>query len=373
MAIIEEEFLELTKGLDIKSFWKKNDLCWICSTSKPRAPVSFSPDDHWLFSFLNVKDTISYYKDKTYRNRLHKEANTILNEYIGKKFFNEDTLENSPKRIENLFNCEFKYTENSTPWLVPATSKPEEFKEILDKAEKTEIEKWAITEEFKKEWELNKKNNKPLPKLGTGSRGPATIMTSVLSPETFFYWTFDYPELLIRFREILTNKMIELNKFLRKFSNNNEKGWWITDDNCALFNPELYEIYCMPVLKKVLSVFAPKKSRRYQHSDSSMAHLLDHQKRLGINAVNYGPDIDVKLIREKMKDAWIQGHTPPLLLLNGKPEEIENRIYQDFIKAGLTGRMEISTAGSLAAGTGVGRMRFFMLCVQKLCKYRVKK
>ena len=37
--------------------------------------------------------------------------------------------------------------------------------------------------------------------------------------------------------------------------------------------------------------------------------------------------------------------------------------------AGASGGLNVTTAGSLAAGTGVGRMRWFMLVVQEDCRY----
>jgi hypothetical protein len=100
-----------------------------------------------------------------------------------------------------------------------------------------------------------------------------------------------------------------------------------------------------------------------------MGHLLDFQRELGINAVNYGPEVDAALIREKMPDALIKGQMPPMLLRNGTPAEIRQRVIDDFGKAGASGKLEVTTAGSLAAGTGVGRMRWFMQCVQDCTRY----
>ena len=85
--------------------------------------------------------------------------------------------------------------------------------------------------------------------------------------------------------------------------------------------------------------------------------------------MNYGPEIDVALIRARMPGAYIYGHVPPLLLRNGSPDEIRARVAADFGKAGAGGGLEVTTAGSLAAGTGVGRMRWLMLCVQEQCRY----
>ncbi len=163
--------------------------------------------------------------------------------------------------------------------------------------------------------------------------------------------------------------MVEFNQALRAFSGNHEPGWWITDDNSALFSPKLYATYCVPVLERVLEAMAPGDAVRYQHSDSAMGHLIPQQRALGINEVNYGPTVDAGLIREQMPDVWIRGQVPPFLVRNGSPDAIQAHIVDDYRKAGASGGLEITTAGSLAAGTGVGRMRWFLQCVQQTCRY----
>jgi uroporphyrinogen decarboxylase len=369
MFHLEPEFMDLTPHLDIHAFWAENDLCQAFSPNKPRCCLSFSPDDHWLFDFLPVESTLRYYNDKAYRDTLHRQANLILFAQVGRTYFDEDTWINSPRRIENLFGCEFTYIEGGTPWFVPVTEDPVEFERVLDRAEYTDLKSWALPEPFLEEWEIRKRGGQTLPLLGTGSRGPATVMTSILHPETFFYWIFDYPELIRRFRDLLAQKMVQLNRILRQFSTNNEPGWWITDDNCALFNRHLYAEYCVPILDQVLNTFAPAGSTRYQHSDSAMGHLLDQQHRLGINSVNYGPSVDAGLIRTRLPSAWIHGQLPPLLLRNGTPTEIQIRVLSDYEKAAESGGLNITTAGSLAAGTGLGRMRWLMQIVQDFCRY----
>jgi len=369
MPIIEQEFMELTQSLDVDAFWEENARCHAFTTDKPRCALGFSPDDHWIFEFMDVPSTLRYYQDTAYRNALHREVNAVTQEYVGRAFFNEDTWENEPRRIENLFDCYFTYHEGGTPWLTPGTDDPAEFAAILDKAETTDVRAWALPEAYLAEWEARQAAGKPLPKLGTGSRGPATIMTSVLNPETVFYWIYDHPDLMRRFRDILAEKMVAFNTVLRDFSGNDAPGWWITDDNCTLFNKKLYHEYCFPVLQRVLEVMAPGDARRYQHSDSAMGHLLDMQYELGIRVVNYGPTVDAALIREKMPDAYICGQLPPMVLRNGSPEEIRQHVISDFQKAGATGGLEIATAGSLAAGTGIGRMRWLMQVVQEACRY----
>jgi uroporphyrinogen decarboxylase len=369
MPIIEPEFMALTKALDVQAFWEENEQCWGLTRDKPRCALLFSPDDHWLFEFMAVPSTLRYYQDKAYRDDLHCQTNAVTREVVGRTFFEEDSWQHQPHRIENLFDCFFTYTEGATPWLTPATDDPDEFARILDKAEATDVAAWALPPAYLEEWEARKARGGTLPKLGDGSRGPATIMTSILHAETAIYWMYDHPDLMRRFRDILATKMVELNEALREFSGNTEPGWWITDDNSALLNRDLYHEFCFPVLEKVLAAMAPPGSRRYQHSDSSMGHLLDEQRALGITSTNYGPEVDAGYIREKLPDAEIQGQLPPLMLRNDSPETIRERVISDFQKAGASGRMVITTAGSLAAGTGVGRMRWLMQIVQEDCRY----
>jgi uroporphyrinogen decarboxylase len=369
VAIVEPEFMALTADLDPQAFWEENEICAGFTTQKPRCALHFSPDDHWIFEFMQIPSTLRYYQDKSYRDEIHRQVNEITREHLGASFLEKDTWEHSPRRIENLFGCEFLYHEGGTPWLVAVTADPVEFSRILDRAENTDLKTWALPDEFLVEWKARQAAGEDMPLLGTGSRGPATIMTSILGVETTFFWFHDHADLMRRFRDILAEKMVELNTLLRDFSGNTQHGWWITDDNCALFSPSLYKEYCVPVLERVLNAMAPGEALRYQHSDSAMGHLLHLQYALGIQAVNYGPEVEVSLIRKRMPAAMIYGHMPPFLLRNGNPKEIQDRVLDDFRKAGQTGGLTVSTAGSLAAGTGVGRMRWLMQLVQDQCRY----
>jgi uroporphyrinogen decarboxylase len=130
MRISDQVFADMTASLDVDQFWAENAQCQAFSPDKPRCPVSFSPDDHWLFEFLQVPSTVRYYSDKTYRDELHRQANEITRASVGMTFFDEDTWCFQPKRIEQLFGCELSIKEGGTPWLLPATDDPQEFEAL---------------------------------------------------------------------------------------------------------------------------------------------------------------------------------------------------------------------------------------------------
>jgi hypothetical protein len=371
MSLLQPEFLDLCRGFDIDAFWEENRRCAAPGPGRVRCHAKgVGPDDHWMFEFLGGVQTVRYYHDKAYRDDLHRQTNAIMHEHLRVRPYDEDSWRTQPRRIENLFGCEFAYHEGGTPWFVPVTDDPAAFARILDAVERIDIESWCLPDDYLAEWEERKAAGKRLPHLGTGGRGPATVMTSVIAPETLLVWCIDEPELIDRFSRILAASYVRLARRLRAFSGCTWNGWWITDDNCCLFNPRHYRRFCAPVLRALLDAFTSgPEAFRFQHSDSAMAHHLDTQRELGIGQVNYGPEIDVALIRQKMPEAVIDGHTPPFLLRNGTPDEIRQRVREDFRKAGAGGRLNVCTAGSIPGGTGIGRLKFYLKTIAEETRY----
>ncbi len=81
---------------------------------------------------------------------------------------------------------------------------------------------------------------------------------------------YDHPDLINRFRDILAAKMVKFNPdYCEHSAQTPRPSWWITDDNCALFNRKLYQEYCYPVLEQVLGAMAPGDALRYQHSEAA--------------------------------------------------------------------------------------------------------
>jgi uroporphyrinogen decarboxylase len=263
-------------------------------------------------------------------------------------------------------------TEGGTPWLERGIHNLDELRAKLGELENlsdTQLRALIFSSGGVIEKSPPKADGTPRQR-GAFSRGPATMATSVLGTTEFLYLLVDQPAEMHRFFDALADVIIRYQKIIAAEAGVVVRGYALTDDNCALLSPELYEEFCLPVLRRVFAAFAPTANdRRYQHSDSSMEHLLPILTRLNFSAVNFGPTIPAQVIRHHMPRAEIQGQIAPFTLRNKPAEAIIAEVRRDFDAVGADGGLLVTTAGSIAAGTSLQAIRTFMWAVQEHCRY----
>lgn len=360
--------------LDVQAFWKENSQCFEpFSRNKPRVPISYWLDDHFLLEEMRLPSTRRYYQDASYRKKINKECNDRVEKILGKRFYNEDEeLFLSPNRFEVILGAHWEITEGGTPWLESKVEGIEDVKKMIEIAQKLDMRKAAFPEGWQEEkarYEAITGNKLKLG--GNGSRGPATMATSILGTTNTCMFMMDEPEIMDEFFKVLGDKLIEYHTALMEDTGHNTReGYGIADDNCYLFPPRQYERFCAPVLHKIFNEFAPlPQHKRHQHSDSSMGHLMGILHDLGVNAVNLGPAIDIKDIRKAMPEALIEGHTPPFTLRNGSAEDIINTVRYDIESVGQDGGLVECTAGSIAGGTPLENIIIYMWAVHTYGRY----
>lgn len=361
--------------LDVKAFWEENSKCFgRFSTAKPRVPISFWLDDHFLLEYMQLPSTLKYYKDNEYRKEINKKFNDDMERLLGKRFQNEEIITNiEPVRFECIMGAHWELSEGGTPWLESDVKDIEDVKLLIKKYEKMDMKKIAFPEgwhEARDSWE--KEKGRKLRLGGGGSRGPATMATSILGTENTCMFIMDEPEIMSEFFIQLADKLIKYHNVLMEETGNveNKRGYGITDDNCYLFPPKHYEALCAPVLDKLFKEFAPEPNHtRHQHSDSDMGHLMGILNDLGVNAVNLGPKIHPIDIRKAMPKAVIEGQMPPFTLRNGSFEEIIDLVRRDIDSVGGDGGLVECTAGSVAGGTPIENILVYMWAVEKYGRY----
>jgi uroporphyrinogen decarboxylase len=360
--------------LDAKAFWAENEQCTgkAFRTDKPRAPLGMPVDDHWLLEEMQVPSTLRYYRDAEYRATVNRQCNDRCEESIGRRPFNESVQPKGILRIEEVFGSRFELTEGGTPWLEPGVESVEDLRDLCARLEKLD-DRGLRDLMFSTGGTIAPQPLNPdgTPKVrGAGSRGPATIGTSVCGTMNLMYWLVDAPAEIGRFYELLGDVLVRYQRIVEREANVTFRGYGWLDDNCCLFSPDLYDTFCYPVMKKVFDAFSPEpQDNRYQHSDSEMRHLLPILARLNFHGVNLGPTIPAEVIRAAMPRTEIHGQIAPMTLRNGTFEEVVAEVKRDFAAVGGDGGLFVTSAGSVSAGTTLERLREWMWAVQRYMRY----
>jgi uroporphyrinogen decarboxylase len=364
----------MTDNFDVKEFWIENDECMKTFTrNKPRIPIRFWFDDHYLLEDMKLPSTIRYYSDFEYRLELHKTINDKIEKAIGKRFYIEDEDEfPEPERFEIIMGSYRELREGGTPWLESRVKSIDDVKKIIENAEKLDMKK----EVFPEGWLIKKENyekitGKKVRLGGNFSRGPATMATSILGTTNTCMFSMEEPDVMDDFFRVLSDNLVKYHGVLmHETGHDTREGYSINDDNCYLFTPDTYERFCAPVLKKLFNEFAPAKEHlRFQHSDSAMGHLMGILNDLGVNQVNLGPTIHPIDIRIAMPDVIIHGQIPPFTLRNGTREEIIDMVKRDIESVGSDGKLIECPAGSVAGGTSLENIRTYLRAVHTYGKF----
>jgi len=359
--------------LDVTAFWQENDKCFTpFTTNKPRVPINFWLDDHFLLEEMKLPSTTRYYEDTAYRLQTNCRFNDQLQEDLGKRFYPEQALTNEPYRFEVLLGAKHVITEGQPPWLESTVETIEDVKRLIERTSKLDMESEMFPNGFYDELaNFRKQTNTPFPFTTRQSRGPCTLATSILGATNTCLFVMDEPEIMEEFFGVLAEKLIEYHKALLKVANSSTQGGFsVLDDNCYLFSPQLYERFCAPVLTKLFAEFAPRpEDLRFQHSDSPMGHLMSILSDIGVNKVNLGPTIDIADIRRAMPQAIICGHIPPFTLRNGSAEQIIDAVKRDIELVGADGGLEEWPAGSVPGGTPLKNLKTYMWAVHTYGRY----
>lgn len=355
--------------LDLDRFWEENRLSSgkPFRTDKPRAPISLPLDDHWLIEEMALPSTVRYYEDKAYQAQVNRECNDRCEGALGIRPFSESFGGPALLRIEEVMGSRYEVVEGGTPWLEPGPGTIEEMHARLDFVE-------SLTEDGLRDLVCSKGGSfaraaEPR-EACAGSRGPATMATSILGSMNAMYWIVDYPQDMDRFFRVLGDTIIRYHRLFERETNVRYSGYYWLDDNCCLYSPGLYERFCYPAMKRVMEEFAPRpEDYRFQHSDSEMRHLLPFLADYRLHGVNLGPSIPASVIREALPNAVIHGQIAPMTLRNGRFEAIAAEVRRDFSAVGSDGGLVVTTAGSISAGTSLQSIRGFMWAVQELCRY----
>lgn len=366
--------------VDLEKFWADNEIACKDPFGKNIPQVAFgaSTTSECVFDELGVaEDMWRYNNDEAWRLSLNKAYNDKAEKIVGRRLLNEKPGDPSVKYPEvkglhDVFEAKNVWHQGSW-WLQQSANTEDELKALLDRVESRDIRKFILPENWAAEKaRLMAKGIKP--PLYRSQRGPCTFATSIYGSENMVFLTLDNPDLAKRLSNAVLKVMLEIARVLDEEAGYSPKdaphGFWFNDDNCCLFNPEMYELYGYPILKAIFDRYSPNPGdMRGQHSDSAMGHLLPFFGKLGMTCVNFGPTLTVKEIRDHCTKAVIRGQLAPFTYSRNEEENMVREFIRDANQAREKRGLNFATAGSVNNGSQLTGMRLLMAATQKFGRY----
>lgn len=372
--------------LDLDRFWVDQEVAdkTPFGADIPQVPLGAICTTECIFDELGVtEDTWRFlYGDEAWALDLKRRYNDVSEKVVGKRLLTEMPTDRSMewpeiKGLHDIFESKRIWEGGATGswWLKQAANTPEELAALLDRVDRRidNLREFLLPENWAEEKRRLNALGGQVP-LYRGQRGPCTFACSVFGLENLLLLHFDDPKLMCRFSDVIRRAIMERARILDEEAGFDSltapRGWGWWDDNCCMFNAEMYEQFAMPIHREVFARYAPASGdRRYQHSDSSMAHLLPLLSELNFSCVNFGPTLMVNEIRKYCPNAVIDGQLAPFTFSRNEEANMVAEFLRDFDQAKAERGLRFATAGSVNNGSRLTGMRLLMAAIQRYGRY----
>lgn len=386
-----DELLAATKAngglapVDIDRFWKDQEVAGKSPFGNhiPQVPLGAICNWECLFDELGeTQDWWRYQHDELWALDLNRRYNDLSEKIVGKRLLSETPSDASRKwpavkQLYDIFEARNVWEGGPTGswWLHESAHTPEELSALLDRVEKRleNLREFMLPPNWGSENERLQGLGCKVP-LYRSQRGPCTFACSIYGVEPLLLLYYDNLGLVKRFSEVLGRAILERARILDVeagfTAETAPRGWGWADDNCCMFNQEMYEYFAMPIHHAVFARYSPSPvDRRFQHSDSAMGHLLPLIAQLDLTGTNFGPTLTVSEIREHCPNAVIDGQMAPFTFSRNEEANMVAEFLRDFDQAKARRGLLFSTAGSINNGSRLTGMRLLMAAIQRYGRY----
>lgn len=383
-----EDFVARIKGpdglarLDIERFWEEDATArrdpW--ADDCPQVPLGIGMSSECVWTEMGEPE--KWYElihDADFRVGLNTRYNDLSERIVGKRLLSEkagDPALKWPgvKGLHDIFEAENEW-DGWSYWLKQSATTPDELAALLDRVEERvhNLREFLLPANWDEEKaRLTELGSKP-PRY-RGQRGPVTFAMSVFGVENLIFLTYDNPDLAKRFSDLILRAMLERARILDEEGGYTPEtaphGWYWCDDNCAMFNKEMYDFFAAPIMEGIFNRYSPDQGdMRGQHSDSDMAQHLPTLGRLGLTSANFGPNLTVSEIREHLPKAVIRGQLAPFTFSRDEEVNMVAEFLRDQEQAREKKGLVFATAGSINNGSRLSGLRLIMAAIQQLRDY----
>jgi len=368
--------------VDVEQFWADDAVARANPFGEdiPQAAFGASLTAECVYDELDIpEDRLRYNNDIPWRLSLNKAYNDIAKKIVGRRLLSESPPEpdySGVKALHDIFEMENIWDNTSQSyWLHKSADNDHELASLLDRVDRRldNLREFLLPDD----WEAQKARLTAMgikPPLYRGQRGPVTFAMSMYGVEGLILLIADNPGLAARLRDTILRAMLEMirihNEEAGYTRENMPRGFGFSDDNSAMLNAEMYEFFGYPIVKGVWDVCSPDPGdRRYQHSDSSMEHIMPVLGRCDLTGANFGPTVMVDEIRQYMPNAVIEGALAPFTYSRNEEVNMVAEFLRDFERSKEKRGLVFATAGSINNGSRLTGMRLLMAAIQRYGRF----
>ena len=365
--------------VDVERFWADQEAAKADPFGKgiPQVPLGAICNWECAFDELGLEqDWQRYENDPDWAVGLNIRYNDVSEKIVGRRLLSETKADPNlrwpaVKALHDVFEGRYVWEGGKAGswWLMQAANTPDELRALLDRVDGRDIRSFILPEN----WEAEKARLRALGAkcpLYRHQRGPCTFACSIYGAENMIFLCMDEPDLAARFSRTILRVMLDIARVLDEEAGYTPRtaphGFSFADDNCCLFNREMYELFGLPVLQGMFARYSPSPSdRRFQHSDSAMGHLLGLLSRVDLTGTNFGPTLTVAEIRRYLPHAVIDGQLAPFTFCRNEEANMVAEFLRDFDQARESRGLYFATAGSINNGSRLTGMRLLMAAIQR--------
>jgi uroporphyrinogen decarboxylase len=366
----------------LERFWADDQVAaadpW--SETCPQIPLGIRMGAECAFDEFGVEEEWHRLRhDEAYLLPLAKRYNDEAERIVGRRVLNEtpsnpDLQWPEIKGLHDIFEAE-NHWEDMSYWLMSSADTPDELAALLDRVEGRleDLRTFMLPPDWDQTRDRITALGGKVPSYRS-QRGPVTFAMSVFGVEKLIYLINDNEDLALRFSDLIAQAMLERARILDVEGGYTEEdappGFYWLDDNCAMLNKDMYELFGFPILKRLFDRYSPNPGdRRGQHSDSDMGHLLPLLGQLDMTTVNLGPNLKTSEIREHLPHAVIHGQLAPFTFSRNEEVNMVAEFLRDFEMAREKRGLVFATAGSINNGSKLSGMRLIMAAIQEYGRF----
>ena len=369
--------------VDVERFWADQEAAKAdpFGLEIPQAPLGAICNWECVFDELGIEqDWQRYENDPDWAVGLNIRYNDISEKIVGRRLLRQTKPDANlrwpaVKGLHDVFEGKniWEGGKAGSWWLKQAANTPDELRALLDRVDGRDIRSHILPEN----WQVEKARLNALGVKGPlyrHQRGPCTFACSIYGAENMIFLCMDEPDLAARFSRTILRVMLAIARVQDEEAGYTPQsaphGFSFADDNCCLFNREMYELFGLPVLQGMFAHYCPSPTdSRYQHSDSAMGHLLPLLARVDLTGTNFGPTLTVAEIRRHLPRAVIDGQLAPFTFSRNEESNMVAEFLRDFDQAREFRGLCFATAGSINNGSRLTGMRLLMAAIQRYGRY----